>query len=170
MSTTLIRVNGKAPAETADVQAPGLAPPVWVDENPSLRDITDDIARPLDARPGLGWWICFGIAFAALLNLGGMVTYLIASGIGVWGLNNSVGWAFDITNFVFWVGIGHAGTLISAILLLFRQKWRTSINRSAEAMTIFAVMCAGLFPLLHMGRPWDAFFIFPYAPNQTARC
>jgi len=77
-----------------------------------------------------------------------------------------VGWAFDITNFVFWIGIGHAGTLISAILLLFRQRWRTSINRSAEAMTIFAVMCAGLFPLIHMGRPWDAFFIFPYFPNQ----
>src|SRR5882757_2058277 len=166
MSTTLIRVNGKAPAETADVQAPGLAPPVWVDENPSLRDITDDIARPLEARPGKGWWICFGIALAALLNLGGMVTWLIANGIGVWGLNNSVGWAFDITNFVFWIGIGHAGTLISAILLLFRQKWRTSINRSAEAMTIFAVMCAGLFPAIHMGRPWDAFFIFPYFPNQ----
>ena len=95
-----------------------------------------------------------------------MVTYLFAKGIGIWGLNNAVGWAFDITNFVFWIGIGHAGTLISAILLLFRQKWRTSINRSAEAMTIFAVMCAGLFPLIHMGRPWDAFFIFPYFPNQ----
>ena len=95
-----------------------------------------------------------------------MVTYLFAKGIGIWGLNNPVGWAFDITNFVFWIGIGHAGTLISAILLLFRQKWRTSINRSAEAMTIFAVMCAGLFPLIHMGRPWDAFFIFPYFPNQ----
>ena len=89
-----------------------------------------------------------------------------AKGIGIWGLNNSVGWAFDITNFVFWVGIGHAGTLISAILLLFRQQWRTSINRSAEAMTIFAVMCAGMFPAIHMGRPWDAFFIFPYFPNQ----
>jgi molybdopterin-containing oxidoreductase family membrane subunit len=95
-----------------------------------------------------------------------MVGYLFAKGIGIWGLNNAVGWAFDITNFVFWIGIGHAGTLISAILLLFRQKWRTSINRSAEAMTIFAVMCAGLFPLIHMGRPWDCFFIFPYFPNQ----
>jgi Ni/Fe-hydrogenase subunit HybB-like protein len=142
-----------------------LPPPRWVEGNPSLHQITDDIARPLEGRPGKGWWICFGIAFAALLNLGGMVTYLISTGIGVWGLNNSVGWAFDITNFVFWVGIGHAGTLISAILLLFRQKWRTSINRSAEAMTIFAVMCAGLFPAIHMGRPWDAFFMFPY-PNQ----
>jgi Ni/Fe-hydrogenase subunit HybB-like protein len=143
-----------------------LHPPAWVDGNPSLRQITDDIAHPLEARPGKGWWICFGIAFLGLCDLLGMATYLIANGIGVWGLNNSVGWAFDITNFVFWIGIGHAGTLISAILLLFRQKWRTSINRSAEAMTIFAVMCAGLFPLLHMGRPWDAFFIFPYFPNQ----
>jgi molybdopterin-containing oxidoreductase family membrane subunit len=86
-------------------------------------------------------------------------------GIGLWGVNNSVGWAFAITNFVFWVGIGHAGTLISAILLLFRQQWRTSINRSAEAMTIFAVICAGQFPLIHVGRPWLVFFIFPY-PNQ----
>src|SRR5436305_10321036 len=136
-TTTSIRVNGKAPAVAAGIQTPVLAPPVWVDENPSLRDITDDIARPLEARPGKGWWICFSIAFAALLNLGGMVGYLFAKGIGIWGLNNSVGWAFDITNFVFWVGIGHAGTLISAILLLFRQQWRTSINRSAEAMTIF---------------------------------
>src|SRR4051812_37735901 len=116
--------------------------------------------------PGKGWWICFGIAVLALLNLLGAVSWLFYKGIGIWGLNNSVGWAFDITNFVFWVGIGHAGTLISAVLLLFRQQWRTAINRSSEAMTIFAVMCAGLFPLIHMGRPWDAFFIFPYFPNQ----
>jgi molybdopterin-containing oxidoreductase family membrane subunit len=143
-----------------------LPPPRWVEEGVSLNEITDDITRPMEARPGRGWWICFVIAFAALLNLGAAVTWLIAKGIGVWGLNNSVGWAFDITNFVFWIGIGHAGTLISAILLLFRQQWRTSINRSAEAMTIFAVMCAGLFPAIHMGRPWDAFFIFPYVPNQ----
>jgi Ni/Fe-hydrogenase subunit HybB-like protein len=143
-----------------------LPPPRWVDGNPSAGQITADIAAPMEGRPGKGWWICFSLALAALVNLGAMVGYLFATGIGAWGLNNSVGWAFDITNFVFWVGIGHAGTLISAVLLLFRQKWRTSINRSAEAMTIFAVMCAGLFPLIHMGRPWDAFFIFPYFPNQ----
>jgi molybdopterin-containing oxidoreductase family membrane subunit len=143
-----------------------LPPPRWVDEGVSLNEITDDIARPMEARPGRSWWICFGIAFAALLNLGGAVTYLIAKGIGIWGENNNVDWAFDITNFVFWIGIGHAGTLISAILLLFRQQWRTSINRSAEAMTIFAVMCAALFPGIHMGRPWLAYFIFPYVPNQ----
>jgi molybdopterin-containing oxidoreductase family membrane subunit len=139
--------------------------PAWVDGNPSLDQITRDVAQPLERRPGSSWWICFAVALAAVLNLGGMVAYLIAKGIGIWGLNNSVGWAFDITNFVFWIGIGHAGTLISAILLLFRQQWRTSINRSAEAMTIFAVMCASMFPAIHLGRPWLAFFIFPY-PNQ----
>ena len=92
------------------------------------------------------------------------VTYQILVGIGTWGLNRTVGWAFDITNFVFWIGIGHAGTLISAVLFLFRQRWRTAVNRSAEAMTIFAVMCAGIFPLIHMGRPWLAYWVFPY-PN-----
>ena len=109
-----------------------------------------------------------GSAFPAVallaLAFGVAVGYQIATGIGTWGLNRTVGWGFDITNFVFWVGIGHAGTLISAVLLLFRQKWRTSINRSAEAMTIFAVICAGLFPLIHMGRPWLAYWVFPY-PN-----
>jgi molybdopterin-containing oxidoreductase family membrane subunit len=93
------------------------------------------------------------------------ILYMAATGIGTWGLNPTVGWAFDITNFVFWVGIGHAGTLISAVLLLFRARWRTGVNRSAEAMTIFAVMCAGLFPLIHMGRPWLAYWVFPY-PND----
>jgi molybdopterin-containing oxidoreductase family membrane subunit len=92
------------------------------------------------------------------------VSYQLVVGIGTWGLNRSVGWAFDITNFVFWIGIGHAGTLISAILFLFRQKWRTSVNRSAEAMTIFAVICAGTFPVIHMGRPWLAYWVIPY-PN-----
>jgi Ni/Fe-hydrogenase subunit HybB-like protein len=143
-----------------------LPPPEWVDPRLTPAEITEDITRPLEGRPGTGWWICFAFAVAALMNLGWMVTYLIAKGIGIWGENNNVDWAFDITNFVFWVGIGHAGTLISAILLLFRQQWRTSINRSAEAMTIFAVMCAGLFPAIHMGRPWLAYFIFPYFPNQ----
>lgn len=142
-----------------------LAEPTWIEGRPSLREITDDIVRPLEMRPSRTWWACLTLAGCALLNLGIMIGCLFAKGIGLWGLNNSVDWAFDITNFVFWVGIGHAGTLISAILLLFRQRWRNSINRSAEAMTIFAVMCAAMFPLIHMGRPWDAFFIFPY-PNQ----
>jgi Ni/Fe-hydrogenase subunit HybB-like protein len=139
--------------------------PAWVAGHPSAGEITADVIAPLERRPGRAWWICMGFALAALANLGVMVAWLFAKGIGIWGENNSVGWAFDITNFVFWVGIGHAGTLISAILLLFRQQWRNSINRSAEAMTIFAVLCAAMFPLIHMGRPWDAFFIFPY-PNQ----
>ena len=138
--------------------------PSWVEGRPTLRQITDDVSRPLTARPTLGWWACFAVAAAALGCGVAAASYEIATGIGTWGLNKTVGWAFDITNFVFWIGIGHAGTLISAILLLFRQKWRTSISRSAEAMTIFAVMCAGLFPLLHMGRPWFGFWIFPY-PN-----
>jgi Ni/Fe-hydrogenase subunit HybB-like protein len=131
----------------------------------TLAGITDDIVGQMLRRPTARWWIAFTLA-AALLVLGvGAVTYEILTGIGTWGLNRTVGWAFDITNFVFWVGIGHAGTLISAILFLFRQKWRTSINRSAEAMTLFAVMCAGVFPLIHMGRPWVGFFVFPY-PND----
>jgi Ni/Fe-hydrogenase subunit HybB-like protein len=152
-----------APAGSTEVQI--LPAPKWVDGHPTLHEITEDIVGAMEARPGRGWWICLAISLLALMNLGGIVGYLFYKGIGIWGLNSSVGWAFDITNFVFWVGIGHAGTLISAILLLFRQQWRNSINRSAEAMTIFAVMCAGMFPLIHMGRPWDAFFVFPY-PNQ----
>ena len=144
----------------------GVAEIRWIEGAPTFGKVTADIAAPMEGKPGKLWYFLFALALLGLLDLLGMATWLVANGIGVWGLNNSVGWAFDITNFVFWIGIGHAGTLISAILLLFRQKWRTSINRSAEAMTIFAVMCAGLFPLLHMGRPWDAFFIFPYVPNQ----
>src|SRR5262245_20300279 len=138
--------------------------PNWVEGAPSLRAISDDIARPLDTRPGAGWYGCLAASGAALALGVACVTYQIATGIGTWGLNKTVGWAFDITNFVFWIGIGHAGTLISAILLLFRQHWRTSINRSAEAMTIFAVLCAALFPVIHMGRPWLAFWALPY-PN-----
>src|SRR5262245_36848808 len=137
----------------------------WIEGAPALQEISDDIARPLNTRPSAGWYGCFAASTTALAVGVGCVTYQIATGIGTWGLNKTVGWAFDITNFVFWIGIGHAGTLISAILLLFRQRWRMSINRSAEAMTIFAVMCAALFPLIHMGRPWMAFWVMPY-PNQ----
>jgi len=126
--------------------------------------VTDDIARPLEGKPTKLWY--WGIAISGTALLCGMLAigYTIATGIGTWGLNRTVGWAFDITNFVFWVGIGHAGTLISAVLFLFRQRWRTAVNRSAEAMTIFAVLCAALFPLIHMGRPWLAFWPLPY-PN-----
>lgn len=110
------------------------------------------------------WQIGFGIGFALLSLLVLSIGMLIWNGIGVWGNNQPTGWGFDIVNFVWWIGIGHAGTLISAVLLLLRQKWRNSINRFAEAMTIFAVMCAGLYPLLHTGRPWAAYWLFPY-PN-----
>lgn len=126
--------------------------------------VTDEVLLPVENGPGKKWWICFIIALCFLVMGIGAVTYQVMVGIGTWGLNKTVGWAWDITNFVFWVGIGHAGTLISAILLLFRQQWRTSINRAAEAMTIFAVMCAGIFPIIHMGRPWLAHWVFPY-PN-----
>ena len=131
---------------------------------PSYGKVTAEIAAPMETRPGLGWLALFLVSVAALLVGGALIAYTIATGIGVWGLNRTVGWGYDITNFVFWVGIGHAGTLISAILLLFRQRWRTSIARAAEGMTIFAVLCAALFPLIHMGRPWLAFWVFPY-PN-----
>lgn len=109
-------------------------------------------------------WMMVGIGFMLVNVLMLAITYLLYMGIGIWGNNQPAGWAFDIINFVWWIGIGHAGTLISAILLLMRQQWRNSINRFAEAMTLFAVMCAGLFPLLHTGRPWVAYWLFPY-PN-----
>ena len=135
-----------------------------VEGEPTYSDVTRTIARPLERKATPAWWGVFLLAFAGLVMYVALVAYTIYEGIGVWGLNRTVGWGFAITNFVFWVGIGHAGTLISAILLLFRQRWRTSIARAAEAMTIFAVICAGLFPIIHMGRPWLAFWIFPY-PN-----
>jgi Ni/Fe-hydrogenase subunit HybB-like protein len=140
-----------------------LAPPL-ITGNKTPADITRDVCGPLERKPTGLWWTGMGLALTAL-GLGvASVAYQVSVGIGTWGLNRTVGWGFDITNFVFWVGIGHAGTLISAVLLLFRQKWRTSINRSAEAMTIFAVICAAIFPLIHMGRPWLAYWVFPY-PN-----
>jgi len=128
-------------------------------------DVSVDIAAPIEGRANRQWWIVFSIALAALLWGIGAIIYTISTGIGTWGLNKTVNWAWDITNFVWWVGIGHAGTLISAVLLLFRQKWRMAINRSAEAMTIFSVIQAGLFPIIHMGRPWLAYWVVPI-PNQ----
>ncbi|MEE9146436.1 MAG: NrfD/PsrC family molybdoenzyme membrane anchor subunit, partial [Candidatus Tectomicrobia bacterium] len=127
--------------------------------------ITDSIsAIVLTRRTPLGWFIGAGIAFALVLVLLYTISYVVLVGTGVWGLNVPVGWGFAIINFVWWIGIGHAGTLISAILLLLHQQWRTSINRFAEAMTLFAVACAGVFPLLHVGRPWLAHWLLPY-PN-----
>lgn len=127
--------------------------------------VTDKISSiVLRRKTPLAWWMGFAVAFGLLNLLLVSVGYLFVKGIGIWGVNAPVGWGFAIVNFVWWIGIGHAGTLISAILLLFRQEWRTSINRFAEAMTLFAVACAGLFPLLHMGRPWIFYWLFPY-PN-----
>jgi len=127
--------------------------------------ITDNIAGVAEAPAPLGWYIAFVIALSLLGLLGLCVNYLILTGVGVWGNNQPAAWGFGIVNFVFWVGIGHAGTLISAILFLFRQNWRTGINRFAEAMTIFAVICAGMFPGIHVGRAWMAYYMFPI-PNQ----
>jgi molybdopterin-containing oxidoreductase family membrane subunit len=133
--------------------------------NPSIHDVTEKIAGIVEGKTNLKYWLAVLIC-ASIAGLGfGAIGETVTTGIGVWGSNNTIGWAWDITNFVFWIGIGHAGTLISAILYLFRQKWRTAINRSAEAMTIFAVMCAGIFPVIHTGRPWFAYWLTPY-PNQ----
>src|SRR5580704_16898448 len=125
--------------------------------------VTDKISAIVLTRRTPQWWIIgFLISFVLLMVLMVSVTYLLVYGVGIWGIQIPVGWGFAIINFVWWIGIGHAGTLISAILLLLRQQWRTSINRFAEAMTLFAVACAGVFPLIHMGRPWLAYWLFPY--------
>jgi Ni/Fe-hydrogenase subunit HybB-like protein len=135
-----------------------------VDGNKTYHQVTEDICRPIEAKATMAWKIGFAIS-VLLLAFGILsVSMEVIYGIGRWNLNKTIGWGWDITNFVWWVGIGHAGTLISAILLLFRQGWRTGVNRAAEAMTIFAVMCAGQFPIFHMGRVWNAFFVLPY-PN-----
>ncbi|TPE42572.1 NrfD/PsrC family molybdoenzyme membrane anchor subunit [Pontibacter mangrovi] len=130
----------------------------------TYHDITEDVCRQVEAKPNARWAAALAVALVGLAIFIYSVYRTLWFGIGEWGLNKTVGWAWDITNFVWWVGIGHAGTLISAILLLFRQKWRTSINRAAEAMTIFAVICAAMFPVLHMGRPWLAYWVLPL-PN-----
>ena len=135
-----------------------------VTEDRTYKQISEDVLDTLEEKPSKGWLIGFSIS-ALFLTIGFfVVAYQVGTGIGTWGLNKTIGWSWDITNFVFWVGIGHAGTLISAVLLIFRQRWRTAINRAAEAMTIFAVACAGIFPLIHAGRPWLLYWVFPY-PN-----
>ena len=127
--------------------------------------VTDKISSIVLTRPtSVGWLFGFGVAFLVTMMMLYAIGYLFVRGVGIWGVNIPVGWGFAIVNFVWWIGIGHAGTLISAILLLLRQSWRNSINRFAEAMTLFAVACAGLFPVLHLGRPWLAYWLFPY-PN-----
>ena len=139
--------------------------PVVIEPGHTFASVTDQIsAITLSGKMPKTWWIGFGIAFALTMGLLYTITMLLTVGIGLWGVNVPVGWGFDILNFVWWIGIGHAGTLISAILLLLRQQWRTSINRFAEAMTLFAVASAGLYPLLHTGRPWFDYWLAPY-PN-----
>jgi Ni/Fe-hydrogenase subunit HybB-like protein len=133
--------------------------------NKTYRNITDDIIAPIEGKANRLWYILFTISVLGFMWGIGCLSYTIGVGIGAWGSNNGVDWAWDITNFVWWIGIGHAGTLISAVLLLFRQKWRMAINRSAEAMTIFAVLCAAIFVTLHTGRPWLDYMLFPL-PNQ----
>jgi Ni/Fe-hydrogenase subunit HybB-like protein len=135
-----------------------------VEGNKSLGDVTREVIAPVETSPGLWWYFAFVISLSAAVWGFYSIYITVYKGIGTWGVNNSVAWGWEIVNFVWWIGIGHAGTAFSIFLLILRQRWRTSINRSAEAMTVFAVMSAALFPALHMGRVWLAFYIFPY-PN-----
>ncbi len=136
-----------------------------VTDRADFASITNDVCGVIERKPPVGWWVFFLISLGLLGLLGLSLAVLVYEGTGVWGINSPVGWGWAIVNFVFWVGIGHAGTLISAVLFLFRQKWRTGINRFAEAMTIFAVVCALLFPTIHVGRIWLLHYVFPI-PNQ----
>ena len=155
-----------APAILKEIRPTPLPRATLVENNRSFGWITDKICGIIEGRTPTWWWVCFiTAAFIASFTVAGLI-YLVATGVGVWGHANPVNWAWDIVNFVFWIGIGHAGTLISAILCLLRQKWRTSINRAAEAMTIFAVVCAGIFPVFHVGRVWFAWYLFPI-PNSN---
>src|SRR5882762_4830236 len=152
-----VGVANEAANEVADRRAPVIEPGY------TFGSITDKISSIVLTRPtSLGWVVGFGAGFLMVMMLLFALGYLFVRGTGIWGINIPVGWGFAIVNFVWWIGIGHAGTLISAILLLLKQSWRNSINRFAEAMTIFAVMCAALFPVLHTGRPWlAAYWLFP---------
>ncbi|MEZ6241844.1 MAG: NrfD/PsrC family molybdoenzyme membrane anchor subunit [Phycisphaerales bacterium] len=147
------------------VEDPAVRPPLVLSDR-TLGEVTQIVTGYVEDPPPKWWYIAFAITSTVALVGTCMILYLIITGVGVWGLNNQVDWAWDITNFVFWIGIGHAGTLISAILCLFKQKWRTAVNRSAEAMTIFAVICAGIFPGIHVGRAWFAWFLAPI-PNSN---
>ncbi|MBE7537237.1 MAG: polysulfide reductase NrfD [Opitutaceae bacterium] len=150
-----------APAILQEVKPAILPRATLVENNRSFGWVTDKICGIIEGKTPTWWWVCFVLAaMIASFTIAGLI-YLVGTGVGVWGLANPVNWAWGIVNFVFWIGIGHAGTLISAILCLLRQKWRTSINRAAEAMTIFAVVCAAIFPVFHVGRVWLAWYLFP---------
>ncbi len=167
----------RTPGIERDVEvAPGLGDGTLVEDpavdaplvlrDRSFGEVTEIVCGYAENQARPWWYFAFGGAATLALVLQLMILYLIITGVGVWGLNNQVAWAWDITNFVFWIGIGHAGTLISAILCLLKQKWRTAVNRGAEAMTIFAVVCAGIFPGIHVGRVWFVWMIFPI-PNYN---
>ncbi|MEP0844770.1 MAG: polysulfide reductase NrfD [Phycisphaerae bacterium] len=150
--------------DVQDAHEPHARPPV-IAPGHTFASVTDKISSiVLTRRVSRGWIVGFGVSFALTMLLLAATTYLLVRGVGIWGINIPVAWGFAIINFVWWIGIGHAGTLISAILLLLKQEWRTSINRFAEAMTLFAVACAAIFPLIHMGRPWFFYWMLPY-PN-----
>jgi hypothetical protein len=159
-STPVSRVT--VPATPAELER---YPLVW--SRLSFGLISDRVAWIIDDKTPIWWWVLFVPSVLCLGLLLFMLTYQVSAGVGVWGNSDPVMWGWDIVNFVWWIGIGHAGTLISAILFLLRQRWRTSINRAAEAMTIFAVMCAGIFPLVHVGRVWYGWWLFPL-PNSNS--
>ena len=155
----------ETPDATGAAQPPSRRRSPVIQPGYTYASVTDKIGSiVLTQRFGAGWWAGFLFSFALVMMLFYAASYLFLKGVGIWGINIPVGWGFAIVNFVWWIGIGHAGTLISAVLLLLNQSWRTSINRFAEAMTLFAVACAGMFPIMHLGRPWFAYWLFPY-PN-----
>ena len=146
------------------------SPPIDGDTNlitgsQTFSSVTKKISELTETKANKYWYIAISISSSMLLMMVAMIGWLVWDGIGIWGVSVPVGWGWAIVNFVFWVGIGHAGTLISAVLFLFRQRWRTSINRFAESMTLFAVICALIFPGIHVGRIWAAYYMFPI-PNQ----
>lgn len=162
------QLEGEAKPEVLDRIKPiSLPRRPLVENNRDFHYVTETICGIVEDKTPRWWWICFLVALSTASFTGIGLFYLVSTGVGVWGLANPVNWGWAIVNFVFWIGIGHAGTLISAVLCLLKQKWRTSINRASEAMTIFAVMCAGIFPLFHVGRVWFAWFLFPI-PNSNA--
>ena len=159
-----------APISSALALAPD--PPAELERPPLVANsrgfawISDRIAAVAEGKTPRWWWLLFLPSVLVMLVGMSLILYQVSTGVGVWGLKHPVAWGWAIVNFVFWIGIGHAGTLISAILFLLRQRWRTGVNRAAEAMTIFAVMCAGIFPAIHVGRAWLDWWLFPI-PNSN---